>query len=173
MRDFTRRKTRAAALPILLLCLASSPEAEILIGPTLSVGEIHRQVSHDMAQTTGIYQYGAAAAYRYGFFEAGLLAEVGRFNRSNAYGAGLDVGARYGFFRDRFTAGAGIGLAYNGYVRERFTSRNSVVGEFSHHLSPYLGANATLFKRFRIGFDGLFGSEIYWKARAGLFLFEF
>lgn len=166
-------KSLLSSVLIWVITLQTVPNASTSIGPTFSGGEIHKLYSHDMAGTTGIYEYGFNLSFEKKYAEANFQTELGWYNRSPSYGVGLDINGKMGFIKDMVKLYGGFGFAYNGYVYDRWRGHNSFVGEFTHTYSPYLSTKVELFQRVRIGFEGLFKSNIFWKARIGLSLFHF
>jgi hypothetical protein len=173
MRELQIMRTIHLSLLASALNLHAASDAWMSIGPTFSGGEIDKQYSHDMAGTTGIYEYGANVSVEKTYLEANLQFEMGWYDRNPAYGLGLDLNGKYGVLQDRLKLYAGFGFAYNGYTYDHWIGHNSMNGQFTHDYSPYLSAKAEVFQRLRIGFEGLFHSGLFWKVRIGLPLFHF
>ncbi len=153
--------------------LVASENVKFSIGPTFSGGEIRKQYSYDMMGSKGIYEYGIHVSSEMKYVESSLQFELGRYTRNPAYGINLDLNGKYGVFQDWVKLYAGIGYAYNGYADDRWVGYNSIIGEYTHNFCPYLTAKTELFKTLRLGVEGLFNSNINWKARISLALYHF
>lgn len=168
-----KAKTLAMAMAAILMASASADAFRIAAGPTVSGGEIRRRYGEDMLATTGIYALGANLAFETRSAELSLQAETGRHGGSPSYGAGLECSGKFGLLRDNLKFYAGLGAAYNGFAEEKWAADGTRVDGFSHQYSPYFTAKTEAWQRVRLGFEGLFHSRIFWKARLGFILLRF
>lgn len=165
---------RRMFLPLwaLTLSLHAVSYARISIGPAFSGGEIIKPYGYDMVETVGIYEYGASLSFEKKHLESSLQLEMGRYNRNQSFGIAADVNGKYGIFQEAVKLYAGFGFAYNAYVFDDWKGHNALVGEYKHDYSPYLTVKAEILQTVRIGFEPIFDSRIFWKARLGLMLFK-